>query len=181
MTLVRKAYAGRYAQAVFEIALESKELDKWHSDLSKMASLGEDEGLITAMENPKYSIEDKIKVLSERIGDVGPLARNMACLLVTKGKLNIISEISSEYRRLLNAYKGIEPAEIITAIELDDADKNKLSERLSIMTGKKAVLQPQTDASIIGGVIARIGGKLIDGSTRSQLQALKKELSGARG
>ena len=177
----RKVYAGRYAQAAFEIALESKELDKWQSDLNKMSGLGEDEGLITAMENPKYPIKDKIKVLSERIGDIGPLALNMACLLVTKGKLNMISEISSEYQRLLNAYKGIAPAEIITAIELDDADKNKLSEHLSTMTGKKVILEPKTDTNVIGGVIARIGGKLIDGSTRSQLQALKNELSGARG
>ena len=66
-----------------------------------------------------------------------------------------------------------------TAIPLDDEDKLRLEERLSAALGKKVVLKPEVDSGLIGGIIARVGGKLLDGSTRSKLAALKRELVSA--
>ena len=179
--MARKVYARRYAQAVFEIALERKELDKWQSDLRRIASLGEEAAFMAALESPKFHLDDKAKLLSERLGDINPLALNLACLLVAKGRLGMVGDIANEYQRLLDGYRGIEHAEAITAIPLADADKQRLSERLSAVTGKKVVLKSEVDSSLIGGIIARVGGKLIDGSTRSKLVALKNELVGAKG
>lgn len=92
----------------------------------------------------------------------------------------MVGDIADGYQRLLDSYRGIEQAEITTAVPLDDEDKLKLEEHLGAVVGKKVVLKPEIDSSLIGGIIARIGGKLLDGSTRSKLTALKKELSGAR-
>jgi len=179
--LAKKVYGGRYAQGVFEIALERKELKRWQSDLSKMASLSKDAAFVAALESPKFPLEAKVKLLSEQLGEMNRLALNLACLLVARGRFSLVSKIADEYQRLLDIYYGIEPAEVVTAIPLSDADMQKLSERLSGVTGKKVVLKPEVDSSLIGGIIARVGGKLIDGSTRSQLQALKREVAGTRG
>ncbi len=174
--MARRVYARRYSQAVFNIALEREELDRWQSDLRKMASLGEDAAFIALLESPKLHFEDKARLLSERLGDINPLALNLAYLLVTRGRLAMVGDIADEYQRLLDSYRGIERAEVITAIPLDDEDKLRLAEHLGAVVGKKVVLKPEVDSSLIGGFIARIGGKLIDGSTRSKLDALKREL-----
>ncbi len=177
--MARRIYARRYSQAVFNIALERNELDRWQSDLRKIASLGEDAAFIALLENPKVRFEDKVGLLSERLGDINPLALNLVYLLVTRGRLSMAGDIAGEYQRLLDSYRGIEQAEVITAIPLDDEDRQRLEEHLGAVVGKKVVLKLKVDSSLIGGIIARIGDKLLDGSTHSKLMALRNEL--ARG
>ena len=174
--MARRFYARRYAQAVFEIALGRKELDRWQSDLRTIASLGEDDTIIAWLENPKFDFDVKAKLLSEQLVDINPLALNLVYLLLTRGRLSMIGGIADEYQRLLDSYRGIEQAEVITAVPLDDEDRLRLGERLGAVVGKKLVVKPEVDSSLIGGFIARIGGKLLDGSTRSKLEALKREM-----
>ncbi len=175
--MARRVYARRYSQAVFEVALERKELDRWQSDLKKIVSLGEDATFIAFLESPKFHFDDKARLLSERLGDINPLALNLVYLLVARGRLSMVGDIADGYQRLLDSYRGIEQAEITTAVPLDEEDKLGLEEHLSAIVGKRVVLKPKVDSSLIGGIVARIGGKLLDGSTRSQLMALKKELA----
>jgi len=174
--MARRVYARRYSQAVFEIALERKELDRWQSDLRKIASLGEDATFLAFLESPKFHFDDKARLLSERLGDMNPLALNLVYLLVARGRLSMIGDIADGFERLLDSYRGIEQAEITTAIPLDDEDKRRLGEHLGAIVGKKVVLKSEVDSGLIGGIVARIGGKLLDGSTRSKLAALKREL-----
>jgi len=178
--MARQVYAKRYSQAVLEIALERKELDRWQSDLKKIASLIEDATFIAFLESPRFHFDDKARLLSERLGDINPLALNLVYLLVARGRLSMVGDIADGYQRLLDSYRGIEPAEVTTAVPLDDEDKLRLEERLGAIVGKKVVLKPEIDSSLIGGITARIGGKLLDGSTHSKLEALKRELVGAR-
>jgi F-type H+-transporting ATPase subunit delta len=175
--VARRFYARRYSQAVFNIARERNELDRWQSDLGKIAGLGEDATFIALLENPKVRFEDKARLLSERLGDVNPLALNLVYLLVTRGRLSMAGDIADEYQRLLDSYHGIERAEVTTAVTLDDKDKQRLEEQLGTVVGKKVVLQPKVDSSLIGGIVARVGGKLLDGSTHSKLMALKNALA----
>jgi F-type H+-transporting ATPase subunit delta len=177
--VARGVYAKRYAQAVFELALERKELDRWQSDLRKIADLAEDAALSAVLESPKFRFEEKAKLLSERLGKINPLALNLAYLLVSRGRLGVISNIADEYQRRLDSHRGIERAEVTTAIPLDDEDKLKLEAYLGGIVSKKVMLEPEVDSRVIGGFVARIGGKLLDGSTRSKLEALKRELIGA--
>ena len=177
--MARRVYARRYSQAVFAIALERNELDRWQSDLGNIASLVEDTAVIAWLESPKLHFEDKTKLLSERLGDINPLALNLLYLLVSRGRLGMMGDIADEYQQLLDSYRGIEQAEVTTAIPLGDEDKIELAKRLSAAVGKKVVLKPEVDSSLVGGIIAKIGGKLLDGSTRSKLLALRNELAGA--
>jgi F-type H+-transporting ATPase subunit delta len=89
----------------------------------------------------------------------------------------MMAEIAGEYRRLVDAYHGIQQAEVMTAVPIDDKDKEKLAERLGQIVSSKIVVTSQVDPAILGGVVARVGGKLLDGSTRTKLAALKRELA----
>jgi F-type H+-transporting ATPase subunit delta len=175
--VARRVYARRYARAVFEIALERKELDRWQGDLKRIAALGDDAAFMALISNPKVGFEKKNEILAKVLADVNPLARNLVYLLVSRGRLSMIGEIAQEYHRLYDGYRGIEHAEVVTAVPLDAKEKKKLEEELEKVVGKKVVLEASVDPGLVGGMIARVGGKLLDGSTRSRLLTLKKELA----
>ena len=176
--MARRVYARRYSQAVFEIALETKELDIWQSDLKKIASLAGEAAVTTFLESPKINFNDKARLLSEQLPDINPLALNLVYLLADRGRLAMLDDIADDYQRLLDNYFGIETADVTTAIPLDEEDKLRLAEHLSAVVGRKVALKTEVDSKLIGGLVARIGGKLLNGSTHSKLEALKKKLAG---
>ena len=169
----------RYAQAAFELALEKGELETWRAGLSKFASIATDIRLMSLLENPKLSFDTKRGLLKESLGKVDPLVLNLACLLMGRGKLKIVGDISQQYGRLLNGHYGIEDAEVVTAVPLDDEDKKRFSSRFAEMVGHKVIIDAHTDPSIIGGFRARIGDTLIDGSIKNTLGLLRKNLAWA--
>jgi F-type H+-transporting ATPase subunit delta len=171
----RKLNARRYAQAVFEIALERRELERWQSDLWKTVDAIGDATFLAVLESPKIKFEDKSRLLA-RFGDISPLALNLVTMLITRGGVGKIRQIAGEYRHMLDDYRGIETAEVVTAVPLDKADEERLALDLGGLTGRKVQLKSSVDPAIIGGIVARVGGKLLDGSTSSKLLALKKEL-----
>ena len=175
--MARRFSARRYAQAIFEIALEKKRLDKWQSDLEKIAQLGQDATIAAFLESPDVHFEDKASLLSERLGDINPLVLNLVYLMLTKGRVDMLADVVDEYQHLLDSYHGIERAGVTTAVPLDDEARLRLSESLSDIVGKKVILEPEVDPSLIGGVMVKVAGKLLDGSTRSKLAALKREMS----
>jgi len=175
--VARRFSARRYAQAIFEIALEKKRLDKWQSDLEKIAQLGRDATIAAFLESPVVHFEDKARLLSERLGDINPLVLNLVYLLITRGRVNMLADVVDEYQHLLDSYHGIERAGVTTAVPLDDETRLRLSESLSDIIGKKVILEPEVDPSLTGGVMVKVAGKLLDGSTRSKLAALKREMS----
>ena len=174
--MVRVSSAKRYAQAVFEIAGERNELEQWQSELSQIAALTKEPQLVALLENPRLPFTRKKELLSERLEGVSPLAMNLACLLVTRGKLGLIEQIAVEYNRLLDIHHGIEHAEIITALPIDKDDRETISARLDAIVGKKVIFKTRVDPTILGGIVIRIDGRLIDGSTRGKLEALRELL-----
>lgn len=177
--MAKKANARRYAQAIFEIALEQKELERWQSDLQVATDALSNAEFLAVMESPKIRFEDKFKLIKEGLADIGPLALNLIHLLIVKNSISLVSEIAGEYQRLVNSHYGIQTAEVVTAVPIDDKDKDKLAENLGAILDSKIIVESSVDPGILGGVIARVGGKLLDGSTRSKLAALKRELVGS--
>jgi F-type H+-transporting ATPase subunit delta len=176
--MAKKANARRYAQAVFEIALEKKELERWQADLQKVVSAIGDSEFFAALESPKIKLEDKTRFLKQRLGAVNPLALNLVSLLITRSSIGIIGEVAAEYKRWLDDYHGVKAADVVTAVSIDDKEKNKLAAQLGELVQAKVEVTSQVDPAILGGVVVRVGGKLLDGSTRSKLTVLKKELVG---
>jgi len=80
---------------------------------------------------------------------------------------------------MLDSYRGIERAEVVTAIPLDNDDKRRLETRLGTIVNKTVVVNEKVDPDLLGGIVARLGGKLLDGSVRSRLAALKSEIEKA--
>jgi F-type H+-transporting ATPase subunit delta len=175
----KQAHARRYAQAVFEIALEQKELERWQTDLEKVVGIMADADFRAAMESPKIRFDGKSRLIAERLKGVSPLALNLVRLLIVRNGIGMVGGIAAEYQRLLDAYHGVQKAEVVTAVPIDDEDREKLAANLGALVGVKIVVESRVDPEILGGVIARVGGKLLDGSTRSKLVALKRELVGA--
>ncbi|MBI2847600.1 MAG: ATP synthase F1 subunit delta [Chloroflexi bacterium] len=178
--MAKRAYARRYAQAIFQIALENKELDRWQSDITKIATLKADAALMAVLENPRLGFSDKTTFLAERLGDVQPLALNLLHLLILRDRVGIVDEIAEEYQRLWNSHRGIQTAEVITPVPLDDEGKSRVEKYLEAIVGTKVAVRHEVEPGLVGGVIARINGKLLDGSTRTRLRALREELSGVR-
>jgi F-type H+-transporting ATPase subunit delta len=170
----------RYAQAVFEIALESNKLKEWQSNLRKIAKIAQNTEFTNLIENPKLAFELKAKLAQEILGKINPMALNLVYLLIAKGKLKNAGQLAEEYERLLNDHYGIKSAEVTTAIALDDAEKERLSHHLEAIIGKKVRIKIQVDPDILGGFIARIDDSLIDGSIRNKLEMLKKSLAETR-
>ncbi|MBI2832247.1 MAG: ATP synthase F1 subunit delta [Chloroflexi bacterium] len=180
--MAKKFNARRWAQAAFEIALERNELDRWLSDLSTVSCLSTDVStdirIVALLENPKISSEIKDKLFAEQFGDVSPLVLNLVQLLVTRRSLRMVSAIADEYERLLFQHRGIERAVVTTAVSLTEEEKQELAQRLNTMTGKKVILQSEVNPRLIGGIVIKIGWKLLDGSMHSKLQALRKQMAG---
>lgn len=177
--MARRAYSKRYAQAVFEIALEAGELERWQSDLQKIVRVVGDEDFSAVLESPKVHFDEKSRLLSGQMKGLNPLLLNLLLLLISRGRLGMIGEIADEYQRLWNSHRGIEIAEVTTAVPLTKEDEEKLARHLGRIVGKKVEIKADINPSVIGGFVARIGDRLLDGSIRGKLAALKKEMAGA--
>ena len=179
--MTSNVYARRYSQAIFRMALEKKDMNRWQSDLRKASSLMKDTALFSLIANPQVEVDKKSKTLEQRLGDVNPMVIKLLLLLAAKSRLALIDDIAEEYQASVDNYRGIEGteiAEVTTAIPLDDDYQLKVAERITEIIGKPVLLKPKVDPGIIGGIIIRVGDKLIDGSLRSKLAALRKDLGG---
>jgi len=174
--VARVASPKRHAQAVFQIALEKNEVDKWKSDLNIIASTMGDPRILAILEDPKIHFREKQQLINKLLPEFSQLALNFAYFMVSKQRLGTLSQVVAEYEKMANAYQGLEHARVTTAVPIEREEQEKLSERLAAITGKRILFTSEVNPSIIGGFIARVGDKLIDGSTRTKLEALKKKL-----
>ncbi len=177
--MARAARARRYAQAAFQLAVERQDLERWLRDLRTVVALGRDETVARLLESPKFAFTDKVKLLSGRLGDMHPLVMNLLLVLIQKGLLALLPDIYAEFEDLADEYRGVAVAEVTTAVELDEAERKRLAERLSEVIGKQVVVRAKVDPAVVGGIVARFGDKLLDASTRHRLEALKKQIAGA--
>lgn len=170
----------RYAQAVLDIAVDTGRLAEWQRDLTSLKTITADPRLNDFLLNPRYDFATKRRLLADRLDQaVGQEAVNLALLLIQRGRLELLPGIVEEYRRLSNERLGIADAIVVTAIEMDVEERQRISQQLQAMTGKQINLTTEVDPSIIGGLVVRVGEQVIDGSTRARLTALKRSLAGA--
>jgi len=168
--------ARRHAQAVFQIAMENNNLETWQADLELIADALKHPQLAALLENPKIHFGEKDKLLQNILKGINPVAMNLVRFLVVKNRVRIADDLATEYKRLMNAQHGRETAEVTTAVPLTDEEKEKIQHKLETITQKEVVVTTQVDPSIMGGLVARAGDQLIDGSVRTRLKELKKNL-----
>ena len=168
----------RFARALFELGVAGEKLDKLQAHLEVVAMLCRHHEVASFLASPRVSLNDKAGVLSRALGDGSSEVINLTCLLVKKRAVNRLVDVAAGYRRLMDERAGIERGHLTTALPLADADVRDMSVSLgSLLNYRTVVLAGKADPALLGGFQARVAGKLLDGSTRTALATLKKELS----
>lgn len=173
------ASARRYAQAAFEIALEKGDPDGWLDDLTLIARSLEERDFSELLDAPQVSAAQKISIIGDALGgSVGELPLNLLSLLASRNAATSMPAVVERYQQLLDAHRGIERAEVVSAVPLDDRQLKKIAELLKTMVESKEVrLTSRVEPQILGGLVARVGDRLIDGSTLTRLRTMERELA----
>jgi F-type H+-transporting ATPase subunit delta len=169
--------ARRYAQALFLIAEENGDQDQWLADLEVLASSSRNPDFIAFIDSPKIENVKKIEVLKEAFSkSISDLALNLVSLLATRNYVASLSSIADAFQELVDSEKGVERAEIVSAVKLTDGQEKGVVDKLTQMVGKELSVTTFVDESILGGYLARVGDRLLDGSVKTQLEDLRREL-----
>lgn len=169
--------AKRYAQAVLDLAKERGTLDAWRADLAQLARLMSDETTRSYFSSPTPTEEQKRAQLDQLLAGGQAEARNLARLLLERGRLDDLPAIFELFEDGVRTERGIVVAEVTTAEPLGLIEQSMVQERLQTMTGKQVELRLKVDPDIIGGLVARIGDVLVDGSVITQLRRLRARLA----
>lgn len=178
--MIREVAAKRYAEAAYLLAREDRKEDAWSQGLAFMAALFGDPQAAAFLANTRVPAADKLQFVESSLAGVDTLVLNLARLLLRRGRTGLAPQIAEGYQELLDAQRGISHALVTSAIPLSGDDLQAVEKRLGELTGGTVIVETAVDESILGGLVVRIGDRLIDGSTRSRLQALKRQLEGAR-
>ncbi|WP_425058646.1 ATP synthase subunit delta [Sporomusa carbonis] len=168
----------KYAQAIYEIANEKAMLDTVETQLKLVeATIAGHADLATLMYHPLVPAPAKKETINSVFADdLDGFVKNFLLLLIDKRREPALPAIIREYIRLANEARNIAEAQVFTARELSKDQLDALAAKLSKVTGKNIVLKTVVDGELLGGVIVKIGDKLIDGSVARQLKALKSAL-----
>ena len=176
--MARPGSAIRYAQAVFQIAVGQDALDQWMDDLSIMAQALESPEFAEFLDAPQVPIAEKVEMINKTLGGtVDRLAVNLISLLASRSVARIVPGVVDQYQRLLDSHRDIERAEVVSAVPLDDTRRERISDLLQEMVGKEVRMTSRVEPEILGGLIAQVGDRVIDGSSRTKLQAMRRELA----
>ena len=170
--------ARRYAQALFNVALTRETVDIIGSELFQLKSFSDkDSRFVSFLQAPQVLTEHKVAMVKALFTTrLSPSLLYFLLLLIEKERVIFLSRIASEYEKLLEEYKGIIKARVITAIHIDQDYKNMLVEKLQKLTGKKIELIHKIDPDIIGGIIVHLNHQVIDRSIRTKLDTLRHDL-----
>ena len=122
-------------------------------------------------------VEQKLKAANAVLGDAQPEARTLLRMMIERRRLRLMPDIAELFAEKALANKGIVMVDVTTADALDDAGEHLVRERLKGIVGKDVELRLHTDANIIGGIVARIGDQVIDGSVLNQLRRLRATMN----
>lgn len=168
----------RYASALFQAASKVGVVDRIESDLGLISyTMESSPKLKDTIESPIIPVSKKQLILKDIFADkVHEITIAYLNLLTSKRREEAIGQTEGEYVRMANAARGIVSAEVTTAVELGATEEAALITKLVATTGKTIELEKHVDPSIIGGIILRIGDRVVDGSIKGQLAALREKM-----
>ncbi len=177
----RDTAARRYAEAAFEVALRDDTVVTWRAELDAAGEIASDERLGRMLGNPAIPLETRTAMADATFGKVvGRPALNLIGLMLRRGRIDQLPRVAAEFRRLDNARQGITLATATSAAPLTQDEVQALTGRMEQLTGGRVELDVQVDPSLLGGLVVRVGDRMIDGSVRGRLERLRNQLvSGA--
>jgi F-type H+-transporting ATPase subunit delta len=175
--MLKGAIARRYAGAIFEIGRKQNTLDRTLEDVTGIAQVFAHRTLAYLLREPKVPTKRKETAIRQALaGKVLPSSLNLALLVVQRELVDLMPNIARELAQLVLNYKNQAVAEVTTATKLDDKQMALIKQALERRTGKTILVETKVQPDILGGVIARVGDQVIDGSIRYRLSALRQQL-----
>jgi F-type H+-transporting ATPase subunit delta len=169
--------ARRYAEAYFDLARDAGKIDAYGDDLARAAELLEQPPVAEAMRNPRVPVHDRIRLILDLTDGLAQPTRNLLHLLVERGRAGIVPAVLESYRELADQASGITRVQVTSAVPLDTALEQSIRDTLGRTLGGRIQTTVRQDPAIIGGLIIRIGDRVIDGSLRTRLQQLRAALA----
>ncbi len=169
----------RYAKALLFLGKEDGKFQEYGVELTGFAQLlGKEPELKNALLNPVYSMEERRSVLIKMLEllQLSPVVGNFLKLLFDKHRLGAVAGIAQTYQELVDAEQNISRARITAAIPLDDDTQERLRQALEALTGSTVIMTMEENPAILGGLVTRVGDLVLDGSVRTQLNALRESL-----
>jgi F-type H+-transporting ATPase subunit delta len=175
--------AGRYATALFELAAQANAVDAVKADLDRFdALIGDSADLARLVRSPVYSADEQGHAMSavlQRAG-IGGLAANFLKLVTANRRLFAVPDMIKSFRALVAKHKGEATAEVTVAEKLKDEHVEALRAALKAVSGKDVDLDIKIDPAIIGGLVVKLGSRMVDTSLRTKLNAIRHAMKEAR-
>jgi F-type H+-transporting ATPase subunit delta len=175
--------AGRYATALFELALEASAVDSVLADLKTFdALLDESADLMRLVRSPVFTADVQSKALAAVLdkAEIKGLAAQFLMVVTSNRRLFAVRDIVKAYAALVARHKGEVTAYITVAEPLSDAHRDEIRNTLNAVTGKRVHVDVRVDPSIIGGLVAKLGSRMVDSSLRTKLNALRHAMKEVR-
>ena len=168
--------AGRYANALFELALDNKAVDAVKAELERFDGLvAESADLARLVRSPVFSADTQAKALGavlDKVG-IGGLTAQFLKVVASNRRLFAVRDMIRAYRALVARHHGEVTAQITVAETLSDAHRAAITDALKSVTGKDVDLDVKVDPAIIGGLVVKLGSRMVDSSLRSKLNSIK--------
>jgi F-type H+-transporting ATPase subunit delta len=174
--------SGRYATALFELARDQKVVDEVRADLDKFeAMLNESADLKRLVRSPVFAADTQQRALSAVLDKaaIAGISANFLKVLTANRRLFAVVDVIRAYRALVARFKGETTAEVTVAEALSDKNLDALKAALKSVTGKDVALNVNVDPSIIGGLVVKLGSRMVDGSLRTKLNSIKHAMKEA--
>jgi len=173
--------AGRYASALFELAEADKSHDAVAADLDRLASMIDDsEDLARMIASPVISRDDQARALGAILekAEIGAMTRNFVGVVTRNRRLFALKSMISAYRAMLAAQRGETTAEVVSAKPLSEGQMAALKDSLKRVLGTDIAVDASVDANLLGGLVVKVGSRMIDSSLNTKLQQLRLAMKG---
>jgi F-type H+-transporting ATPase subunit delta len=181
VTARRTSAARRYAEAAFAVALDGGAIDDWAGDLRAAAAVTQHADVQRILENPGIPFDRRRNALDRGLADVDPKVRNLAVLLLQRGKVEELGRVAEHFQLLVDRHNGIHAGRATSAAPLSEDEAEHVRSRMEELTGARVKLIFDVDPSLLGGVVVRIGDRMWDGSVRGRLERLRNNLIARTG
>lgn len=174
--------SGRYATALFELARDEKSIDAVKADLEKFeAMLADSTDLKRLVRSPVFSAGEQSRALAAVLDKVGisGVAAKFLKVLTANRRLFAVTDVIRAFRALVARFKGEATADVTVAEKLSDKNLDALKTALKSVTGKDVALNVNVDPSIIGGLVVKLGSRMVDSSLRTKLNSIKHAMKEA--
>lgn len=167
----------RFAEAAFQIGLRDDTLETWRNELDLAAATLQTGGLEPVLANPATPVEQRVDAAGQIFAALSEPVRNLIALLLRRGRIEQLPRVAQEFGRLDDDRQGLTHATATSAAPLDAKEIKAIAARLEAMVGGRVELQTNVDPAILGGLVVRIGDRLIDGSVLGRLERLRNQLA----